>query len=348
MHIRNLIIILFAFLVASPAGAATLYLDPASGALGPGSVMAVDVLIDVEECVNAVETDLAFPKERLQLKDFIVGESILSLWVKQPDQEAIAKANQEGILNFIGGIPGGYCGRLAGDAGARSNKLARLIFAVPAELQVQDSSSVDLSFLSTTKALLNDGFGTADKLVLKSGSYILGKDVVNLDDSWSKEIDADTIQPEPFVIELRRRADMFDNQYYIIFNTLDKQSGMDHYEVLEIRPDAEIGVITELSWWQKLLGQEKKIAEWKQAKTPYLLYDQELLSTIRVKAVDKAGNERFVEYIPETPRKFIQADSSAWLAFGALGLIFLVIIVFVVKIFKKIIIRKKYDKEKDS
>ena len=36
----------------------------------------------------------------------------------------------------------------------------------------------------------------------------------------------------------------------------------------------------------------------KLAEIPYVLNDQDLGSIIRVKAVDKAGNERLVEYIP--------------------------------------------------
>ena len=62
--------LLFAF--AAPTSAATLYFEPSVGSLGPGSVLAVDVLLDTESCVNALEADVSFPKSYMKLKDFIM------------------------------------------------------------------------------------------------------------------------------------------------------------------------------------------------------------------------------------------------------------------------------------
>ena len=39
--------------------------------------------------------------------------------------------------------------------------------------------------------------------------------------------------------------------------------------------------------------------DWRIAEGPYLLEDQSLESIIKVKAVDKAGNERMAQYLPE-------------------------------------------------
>ena len=38
--------------------------------------------------------------------------------------------------------------------------------------------------------------------------------------------------------------------------------------------------------------------EWERAESPYLLKDQSLKSIIKVKAVDKAGNEKIVKVAP--------------------------------------------------
>ena len=43
----------------------------------------------------------------------------------------------------------------------------------------------------------------------------------------------------------------------------------------------------------------KQEAIWKVGDSPYLLEDQSLKSIIKVRAIDKAGNERIVEIIPE-------------------------------------------------
>ncbi len=347
MFFRFLILPALVLFSALPVSAATLYLEPARGSLGPGSKIAVDVLLDVEECANAIEADIGFPKDDLLLRDFIIGDSILSLWIERPDEAGIAAANENGVLHFSGGVPGGYCGRIPGDTG-RSNTVARLIFEVPSfSVGEESASSLDISFLSTSKVLLNDGFGTADNLVTKSANYLYQTTPVETDKSWQEEMDADTIAPEPFVIELRRKADIFDNQYYIIFNTVDKQSGIDHYEVLEIRPEEEMGVIKGLPWWKKLFGQKYETPSWKIGEMPYLLSDQALLSTIRVKAIDKAGNERFVEFIPEESRA-VDKETSNRLVIGLIVLVLLLLVFSFAYLIRKIIIKKRHDREEDS
>ena len=58
--------------------------------------------------------------------------------------------------------------------------------------------------------------------------------------------------------------------HFLIFSTTDKQTGIDCYEIKEGEKD------------------------WKKEKSPYLLEDQTLRSIIKVRAVDKAGNERII------------------------------------------------------
>ena len=62
--------------------------------------------------------------------------------------------------------------------------------------------------------------------------------------------------------------------YFLVFSGIDKQTGIDYYEVKE--------------------GQ----GNWKRAEFPYVLEDQTLQGIIEVRAVDKAGNERIAEYTP--------------------------------------------------
>lgn len=95
---------------------------------------------------------------------------------------------------------------------------------------------------------------------------------------------------------------MFAGRKYAIFSTTDKQSGIDHYEILEIKPTEEIGVAPQPTWIEKLLRKKKLAPNWIVAQMPYPLMDQDLMSIIKVKAIDKAGNERLVEYIPPQPQ----------------------------------------------
>lgn len=295
-----LLAILFVIFLPAIANAAVLYMEPSSGIYGPGDSFALDIKILTEEnCINTVEAGISFPRERIQAADFFTGESLLSVWVNKPDAELIKnEVNTTGHLNFAGGIPGGYCGRIPGDPG-ESNILGRIIFYVP-NFTIGEAmeDSIEINFLDNTRALINDGFGTADKLTTKGAVIEIAKESVQTTDAWNKQIENDNIPPEPFIIELNSRDDMFDGGYFIIFNTTDKQSGVDRYEVLEIRPGEKIGVEPEASFIDSILGRKRPAPMWKKAEIPYLLLDQELLSIIRVRAIDKAGNERQVEYIP--------------------------------------------------
>ena len=93
----------------------------------------------------------------------------------------------------------------------------------------------------------------------------------------------DTLAPEEFTPKIGEDKAVFEGKYFLSFATKDGLSGIDHYEVQEVP--------------RKLTRNDAK-EEWKVAESPYLLEDQNLVSIIKVKAVDKAGNERIVEIIP--------------------------------------------------
>jgi hypothetical protein len=143
-------------------------------------------------------------------------------------------------------------------------------------------SSGKFNFLGGTKVLLNDGFGTPAKLTLKGAVFtILPEKLEVPKEEWQEELAKDDIPPEPFEIKVSQDPNIFGGKYFIVFSTTDKQTGIDHYEVAEQR---------------RTLRQTT--LNWKRAESPYLLEDQSLKSIIKVKAVDKAGNERIAEYIP--------------------------------------------------
>ncbi|MCK4540098.1 hypothetical protein KAU09_03025 [Candidatus Parcubacteria bacterium] len=343
-------LIIFLFLFPAMASASSLRLVSDRDAYGPGDNFAVDVLIDnVEMCVNVISVNLNYPNDYLNLIDFIEGESLINLWLEKPGQKEITKANANGEINFIGGVPGGYCGHIPGDPG-KSNLLARLIFAIPG-LIISDVERDELriDFLDSTKVLLNDGFGTEDNLeTLEIKLKVLDSPALKSGE-WKNQISSDKIKPEPFIIELRQDKGVFENQYYINFYTTDKQSGIDRYEVLEIKPDYEVGIVSKLSWWEKVIGKKLYIPEWKEAAMPYLLEDQNLESTIKVRAIDKAGNERYVEYVPpEELRIKVEKTSNNlpyMLLFIAGAVIILILLFFLIIAIKK---KKNVQKNKEE
>ncbi len=274
---KNAIILLIVGFVLFPTitSGAVLYLEPAEGEYQPADTFIVEIKIDTEnQCINAVGVDLSFSQNIFKAIDFSQGESIINLWTETP------QINQEaGNLSFSGGIPGGYCGRIPGDPGA-SNLLGKIIFRVPGMMVSQLGIPLaQISFLENSQVLLNDGLGTKAELTLQGASFTIIDKSEAVKDEWREELKKDNIAPELFEIEVHQYPAIFEGKYFITFFTSDKQTGIDYYEVKEGSQD------------------------WKKAESPYLLENQNLQSIIKVKAVDKAGNEGVAEYIPEFPKK---------------------------------------------
>jgi len=270
--IFSIFIFLFLPLVAKGA---ILYFEPSKGEHHLGDTFIVDLRIDTEgECINTVKAIISFPKDLLEAKDFSTGNSILTLWLETPKID-----QKEGLISFVGGIPGGFCGPLPGEP-EKPNLLGRIIFRVVS--RNVSRSLAQVAFRNDSQVLLNDGFGTPAKLTLKEAIFtILPEKAEVSKEEWQEELAKDDIPPEPFEIKISQDPSIFGGKYFIVFSTTDKQTGIDHYEVAEQR---------------RTLRQTT--LNWKRAESPYLLEDQSLKSKILVKAVDKAGNERIAEYIP--------------------------------------------------
>jgi len=101
-------------------------------------------------------------------------------------------------------------------------------------------------------------------------------------EDWSGKISframIDSVPPEPFELKIGKDPSMFEGRNFLSFAAADKTSGIDYYEISETK------------------GKDQEIL--KKAKSPYALEDQSLQSVIKVKAVDKAGNEQMAEIIP--------------------------------------------------
>ncbi|MBZ9569747.1 hypothetical protein KJA16_02390 [Patescibacteria group bacterium] len=257
------------------AFAAKLYLEPPEGDYQPGDTFLVEIKIDAEEeCINVVEANLSFSQDILDAIDFSQGESILTLWVKLPTID-----QSKGEISLIGGIPGGYCGKIPSDPGV-SNLIGKIVFKVPGLIVEELGENLaEVKFLASSQLLLSDMLGTKAKLTTQGAKFkILSRPGVPRDE-WQEMIEKDNIPPEPFEIEIHREPSVFEGKYFIIFSTTDKQTGMSYYEI------------------------KKGGKDWDEARSPYLLEDQSLQSKILVKAVDKAGNERIAEYVPSVKPK---------------------------------------------
>ncbi len=136
----------FAATLTAPhlAFAGTFLLSPTTGTFTIGSTFNVQILLNTDgKSVNALDIDIRFPPDKLQLVSPKASVSIISVWTSQPVYN-----NQTGTIRLQGGIPRGInvdnalVGTLTFRAKAAGNAIVR--------------------FADGSKILLNDGLATND------------------------------------------------------------------------------------------------------------------------------------------------------------------------------------------
>ena len=286
-------VFVFLFLVFDFSYAAVLYLSPETQTVHIGDTFIQEIRIETQESINAVEVYLTYPSDILEVVDVSFGNSILSVIAKEPNFSVIPCHESSndlcGLVSFAGGIPGGYTGRIPGDPGI-TNILGKIIFQVrETNAEQMRGTSAKIIFHDDSKVLLNDGLGTPADLEMRGADIKISAGVSELaKDQWQEQVGKDSILPESFYPQISQDQSTFNGQYFLVFSALDKQTGIDYYEVAELRPIVEKREITQ---------------KWQRAKSPYLLTDQTLRSIIKVKAVDKAGNQR-IEIIKPAKKQF--------------------------------------------
>lgn len=274
---KNFIIVVFLISIfwVSKAKAAILYFEPETGDYSRGDVFLVNLKIDTEgEKINAAQIELLFPEDKLEVAEISQGNSIFTLWPQNP-----SFSNETGKISFVGGLPLGLEGK-----GKILTVAFRVIFSE------NEKNFAEINFSPDSQVLLNDGQGTKAKLETKKAVFTLFSKPAEISkNEWKEEVEKDKIPPEPFEISLGKDPLIFNGKYFIAFQTVDQQTGLDHYEVKE--------------------GKKS----WKKGQSPYLLEDQSLTSRILVKAVDKAGNETISELPPLFPKKPFYKTSQFWL-----------------------------------
>ena len=335
-----LVFVLSAYLLLPGVSyAATLYMNPSDVELKRGDTLAVSVRLDTDEdeCVNVVDAVITYPAS-IEPVDISRGNSIFSMWVEEP---IINK--KDGTITFAGGIPNGYCGRVDGDP-RLTNVLAEIVFRSPSfsiGSNNTDGAGVvgEVAFSDATTVYLNDGRGTVASLNTYPAEILLEEGVgPTMRNDWRDAVIADNVKPEEFSISLQKDERAFSQDYYIVFNTTDKQTGIDQYQVIE-EPLSQFGAF---QWG----GAD---APWLIARSPYVLEDQSLNSTIRVKAIDKAGNEYIATLVPDRSLRTTSALTYALYALSASIVVLLLVGgFFIVQFLKKRNMKKQQNQSEIS
>lgn len=262
-HKRFNIFCLLFFLAITPSAvsAATISFRATPARVGISDVVRVDVLLDSAVPVNAFSGAVSYSRATLEPVAVSDGNSLINLWITHPDIPMAAGAS----VAFAGITPGGF----SGDNGILFSVLFKATATGTGHISIEDA-----------EVLRNDGVGGEETVTSQSLSLPIGSKSVG---GYTEP--ADTTPPESFVISLGNDAELFGGRSYIVFTAADKDSGIDSYAAAESRLPSFLLSFFPLSWHA--------------ATSPYALADQNLTSTIYVKATDRSGNERVSVFPPQ-------------------------------------------------
>lgn len=281
-----LIIIVILF-VPQIALAAVFGFSPNSGAYQQNKSATVAVVINTEgQSINAFSGKVSVPKSVAKIVSINDARSVSTFWVNRP------VADNDGNITFRGVIPGGFKGS------------SGVLFELNLEILSQGSISI-----TDIEALLNDGFGTP----ANTSSNKFSVEIQAQDDKAENQVDGQTpvitledlTPPELFVAQVVQDGLAFDGKWFVIFSTIDRESGLAYYEVQETK--------------QKEPDKDK----WERAESPYVLKDQSRKSYVFIRAVNGSGKEQVVVIKPPILNAWYDIYSNKFQA----GLLILVVFV---------------------
>lgn len=206
--------------------------------------------------INAIESELSFDKNLLKLNRFDTSKSFITHWIDQ--------LKNENSIKIAGIVPNGFGGYINNPI---LGNVTRLYFT-PVK------SGPALVNVSNTFVTENDGNGTVLPINPVSFLINISSEVKN------KNIEIkDFIKPELEAFILKNSL-INDNKPMLVFNVIDKDSGLEGVYV-------------------------KSKTGWQKIQSPYSLDTFEYRGILTIKAVDFAGNETIKRFIAYRNSNFI-------------------------------------------
>ncbi len=267
--ILNTIISLLFLALPAQAFAASINFYPAEHLSIQEQSFTTTIAIDTSgESINAVQGVVKIDPRLINGIQVSDTGSIVTYWVVSPSINSSASE-----IRFSGAVPGGYKGG--------SGILFSIIFKPYSGDAISKAAAV-----TELSAYKNDGMASSVQVSL--GQFNLGGIAGQVDEGISSQLyldgaKKDDVAPEVFSPQISRDESIEGGKWFITFATVDKQSGIDHYEIQESRTGS------------------MDSGKWKTATSPYVLQDQGLNSFIYVIAVDRQGNERIIKVYPRNP-----------------------------------------------
>ena len=266
--------------------AAVFGFTPTSGSYPEKKTTSIAVIINTEgQSINAFSGKVSIPKSVAKVISISDARSISTFWVNRP------VADSAGNIAFRGVIPGGFKGT------------SGVLFEITLEVLTAGKFNI-----SDTVALENDGFGTP--LTVSNSNFSLAISVVEEAKPEEDKTGVQTIvlddptPPDPFVAQVVSESLAFDGRWFIVFSTIDRESGVAYYEV------------------QETTKKEPEKDKWEKAESPYVLKDQSRKSYIFIRAVNGSGKEQVVVIKPPISNAWYDIYSNKFQA----GLLILVVV----------------------
>jgi hypothetical protein len=136
---------------------ASLFVFSQKNSYAAGHIFSVDIVLSTKDPVNVVDMTLVYPPDMLEVIDVNRQDSLLSLWIQDPEHKA-----SPGTMHFSGGVA-----HRLGFAG--EGKLATVLFRSKKE----GVARVDIV---GAQVLASDGMGTDILGVARGGVYIFTED----------------------------------------------------------------------------------------------------------------------------------------------------------------------------
>ncbi len=244
---------------SSQAHAAALLLNNAPKNIAQQQQFYVDVAIDPQgKSLNGIQGSVVFSADTLSFVRAETGNSDVTLFVDRPTLNGNA-------ISFSGVIPGGFDGLINpyDPKNRLPGQIVRLVFVGKAAGEAQ-------IIATGTTITANDGQGTIETVPDQQAFLAVSTAVVP-----SIYTQTDTRLPT-LTASIVKEDDLYGGKYALLFNAVDKESGIDRVEIKE--------------------GNDA----WKVVQSPYLLRDQSRKSILLIRAFDVAGNASTIVTIPPT------------------------------------------------
>ncbi len=210
-------IILFVWLITSPLASLASSLGfvlPDKKVFVNDTFVAELRLVAGREQINAIDGEVQFNSDVINIKEVSTGGSIFSVWPRIP-----VFSNESGKIMFAGGTPNGI---------KQDGLVFKIIFTAKKE------GVANFTVSPSTNLYLNDGLGTITRPILNKGEMAI--QINNLStstDAWQQELENDNIGPVDLAIVIGRDPAIFNGKYFLTITARDEQSGLDHFEVKE-------------------------------------------------------------------------------------------------------------------